>query len=479
MQNTKIFSLLEHFSATEISRFSKYIASPYFNEQNELIVLYECLLNLIKNHPSTNDSDQIKRFIWKKTHQSKPFKDVVFRRMCSELYKLAVCFLAHQQFENQPFLAEWQKIHVLNSPVLHKHFIGAIRSFRLEQEKTGLRNSSFHYHQLAAEYECHVHLEKQRAKRHDLINLEKADFALDCFYTTIKLKHYCEKLDYSNIHSLDAQVELPFRFLEELSHSRTLEEPSVKVYYLIASVLLYPDDETHFQTFKNFLDTQADYFSFKELKSFYTAAMNYCISTKINNGRVDYYEELFELYKQSLERELLFEDGLLSPSHYKNIITIGLLVKSFDWVEEFIQDYTERLPKENQDNAINYNIAKVHFSKKNYPMVIEKLREVVYKNLEYALGGKLMLLKTYYELGELNALDSLIDSFRIYLRRNKLISTEVRQQYLNILRFTKKLSGLPIYDKSALQKVKKQIDTCKALADKNWILQKVAEMEGS
>ena len=92
-------------------------------------------------------------------------------------------------------------------------------------------------------------------------------------------------------------------------------------------------------------------------------------------------------------------------------------------------------------------------------------------------GGKLILLKTYYELNEYIALDSLIDSFRIYIRRNKIIPREVKQQYLNMLRFVKKLSSTIHGDKKAIEKIHSQIDKCKALAGKKWILEKVAELE--
>ena len=108
--------------------------------------------------------------------------------------------------------------------------------------------------------------------------------------------------------------------------------------------------------------------------------------------------------------------------------------------------------------------------------MIEQLREVEYQNLVYALGAKLMLLKTYYELKEFLALDSLIDSFRIYLRRNKLISADVKQQYLNVLRFVRKLSSVPPYNRNAINRIREQIDRCKALADKKWILEKLEEM---
>ena len=71
----------------------------------------------------------------------------------------------------------------------------------------------------------------------------------------------------------------------------------------------------------------------------------------------------------------------------------------------------------------------------------------------------------------------MIDSFRIYVLRNKLISRDLRQQYTNVLRFVKRLASLAPYDRKGIKKIKKQIEECKALADKKWILEKVAELE--
>ena len=210
----------------------------------------------------------------------------------------------------------------------------------------------------------------------------------------------------------------------------------------------------------------------------YRFPQNFC-AYHINLGKVKYYHELFDIYQTLIEKQIIFQSGgELDPAIYKNIITIGCLVKAFDWVEQFIQDHTGKLPKVSQDNDLNYNLAKVYFFTGQYEKVIEQLREVEYKNLDYSLGGKLMLLKTYYELDEFRALDSLMDSFRIYLHRNKIISRDVKQQYMNVLRFVKKLASIAPYDKEVIQKIKTQINNCKALADKKWILEKVAEKEG-
>jgi len=240
-------------------------------------------------------------------------------------------------------------------------------------------------------------------------------------------------------------------------------------------MLFQPEEEKYFYELKDFLLSEKQSFDKEELTILYTHLINYCIHKKINVGKSAFFQNLFSIYKDSLITEVIFIGNEINFNHYKNIITVGVQIKEFEWVENFIQIYTPKLPKAHQDNALTYNLAKVYFSKKDYQKVIELLREVEYKNLIYALGGKLMLLKTYYELDEIAALDSLIDSFRIYLRRNRTISKDVRQQYMNVLKFVKKLSGLAPYNKAGLEKVTKEIHECKALADKNWILEKVGE----
>lgn len=88
-----------------------------------------------------------------------------------------------------------------------------------------------------------------------------------------------------------------------------------------------------------------------------------------------------------------------------------------------------------------------------------------------------MLLKTYFELEEYLALDSLVDSFRIYLRRSSKIPKEVKQQYMNVLRFAKRLSTLHPGDQKGVLRVKNQVVNCKALAAKRWLMEKIGERE--
>jgi hypothetical protein len=102
---------------------------------------------------------------------------------------------------------------------------------------------------------------------------------------------------------------------------------------------------------------------------------------------------------------------------------------------------------------------------------------VEYSDVVYALSAKLILVRTYYESDEFNALDSLVDSFRIYLRRNKLISKSVKNQYLQFLRFVRKLISLRPGDTEELASLCTQIAGCEPLMSKKWLLEKVEELK--
>ena len=475
MVGSKLMKLLNSLSINELSLFHKYLISPYFNENRDLVKLFEILTEHIKQGKKPGASLH-KTSVWRALYGETPYKDIQLRRINSELTKRTLDFLGLKTFQQRPFSSYLFSLEAVNQPNLERHFDGLTRKIERISNSDGVQDPYYHFYQFKLEHSLHTHLELSQKKLSSFEHLENADFQLDCFYFAQKLKNYCDLLGYQKSLSTQASIQLFPGFLDYIEENGYLHIPVIRMYYLVAKMLLVPEEEDYFFELKEIMKSQTRHFMTSELKYLFIHIINYCIDTKINNGRSEYFKELFAVYKIALEDGIIFDAELLPINHYKNIITVGLHVQAFDWIEQFIQRYTERLPKQHQENALNYNLAKVYFHQKKYDDVIEQLREVEYENLVYALGGKLMLLKTYYELQEYSALDSLMDSFRIYLRRNKLLSRSVKQQYLNVLRFVKKLSNADPYDKEGLKKLEHQIQECKALADKVWIMKKMGEL---
>ncbi|MBK8703791.1 MAG: hypothetical protein IPN33_09275 [Saprospiraceae bacterium] len=474
MTGTKLITLLAALSRHELQSFRKYLASPFFNDNKDIGLLLDNILPFLLDNSQPLEKQQL----WQAVFGAKPYDDDQFRRLNSELTQQALSFLGFRQYKRDAWRPAVDLLPQLAQRKLDKHFAGAAKQAREALQKHPLRDADYHFGSHLLALYGHQYLEQSGSKVIDYQNLEQADFHLDCYYIAQKLRHYCDALDYRNTLSLQADIHLFPQFLDMVRQSRYYAEPIIAAYFLVASMLLHPEEESYFRDLKQLLAGDEARFSDQALRAFYIYLFNYCIDTKINTGQPAYFTELFELYQRSLQQGFIIKDGILPTQDYKNIITVGLHVRAYDWVEGFIRQYTGKLPPDDQLNATNFNLAKVFFSQKQYTKVIEQLREVEYPDIVYALGSKLMLLKTYYELNEYIALDSLIDSFRVYLQRNQTISRGVKYQYLNVLRFVKLLSNTMPRDKPRLDKIRAQINACEALADKAWILEKLEELRG-
>jgi hypothetical protein len=87
-----------------------------------------------------------------------------------------------------------------------------------------------------------------------------------------------------------------------------------------------------------------------------------------------------------------------------------------------------------------------------------------------------MLLRSYYELGEWEALESLLQSFGAYLRRQKNLGYH-RTVNENLILFTKKLLELDRSDANAVAALRRQIDATPDLAERAWLLAEIGGRE--
>ena len=195
---------------------------------------------------------------------------------------------------------------------------------------------------------------------------------------------------------------------------------------------------------------------------------NYCI-IKINKGDTSYNKELFEFYKIILENRIIFKDGQLTQWDYKNIVTLGLRLGEFDWTEWFMGNYKSSLAAHYRENVWSFNMANFMFHKQDYDRTLELLQEVEFTDVYYHLDSKTLLLKTYYALEEWDSLQSLIDSLKVYLKRNKLVPQYQRTVYGNLFLYSNRLIRYRRGRKMDLDQLAKDIEETREIANINWL----------
>lgn len=471
MYKSKPVLLLKSLSASEIKELEKFIRSPFFN-RNELL---EKLFLLLKKEYPTFESPAIERTrLYQKLFGSEKFEESKLRYSFSDLSKLIEKFIVLKELDKSKIVQNQLLLEHYKNADLEKHFSQTLEDTRKILSQSDLQDSEYYFRKYILEESLYNYSSIRRDKSLDEILQHVAD-NLDYYYISKKLKFMCEMFTRQNFLNSEYKTPLIHELLEHVKNTDYSAFPAIHVYYRVLKTLIEEDNEENYRELLESLQTHGTHFNKDELRDLYFLAQNYC-TKKINQGQQNYLREYFNLSIVLLEKELIYENGFIIPSTFKNIVTVGLRLEEFEWTENFIYTYKDRLAPKFRENAFTYNLAWLHFFKEEYKKTLRLLSNVEYMDVYYVLDSKCLLLKTYYELEEVDAFYSLVDSFYVYLRRNDLISGYQKTIFLNFVKFVKKLMRVRLGDRKAAQKLIDEIHETQQVASISWLLKKAESM---
>jgi len=481
MKDTKAYIALESLTVYELNRFGKFINSPYFNINDKLITLFHTLYDEIRSSKASKTSLE-KASVWKPLYGKANFDDVRFRKLCSDLLKLIERFLSQEQFDNNPLHRANYLSKAVSSKNLEKLYSSSISTVRRLSKQQLEKTASFYYYQYQIEknlFNLSSEFEKKTKNRSDtsIINISDIAHNLDVFYLAEKIKYQCSLLAYKNIFKNDEEVLFIEDILKQIKIMDYESIPPIAIYYQIYLTLTEQENEGHFQNLKILIDKYLSIFPFDEAKDIYESALNYCVA-KVNRGRSNYFQEIFELYEYGIENKVILTNGELSPTSFRNISITALRLGYFDWTEDFIFKNQKLLNPKYRENAVTFNLARLNIYRKDYNKVIDYLREVTFEDIFYELSSRAIQVVAYYELDEIEALSAYLSSFKTFLRRHTKIPEGRRNNYKKMIAFTQKLIKLAPHMTKEIKKLEEEIQDSENFSDKKWILEKLKELQG-
>lgn len=281
----------------------------------------------------------------------------------------------------------------------------------------------------------------ERQSRNVVDSINDSNEALDTYFIIRKLKMSCEMLNRSRLLNISIDLHLLEPLLQYIGSRKDhfFQVPVVWLYYLLSKQLLTIQDPQYFTEIKSILHQK-----FKEIpdaKSVYTHLQNVCI-VQINHGNSVYVNELFELYADQIENEILFQRGFLSQWDYKTIITLGLRLDKKEWTLQFIENYKNQLPEFLAENAYNYNKANYLYEIGSFKEALQNLRQVQFTDVFYKLSARALLLKIYFRLQDWEGLDHSLATFASLLKRDKSIPSTQSDAYQIFIDLVKKGSRI-------------------------------------
>jgi hypothetical protein len=121
-------------------------------------------------------------------------------------------------------------------------------------------------------------------------------------------------------------------------------------------------------------------------------------------------------------------------------------------------------------------MAWVHFTRKEFDKALKMLLRVEFNDVYYHLDSKSLLMKVYYEMEEYDGFFSLVDAFKIYLRRNKYISEIQRETYHNFILLVNKLMKIRLGKNDMNWALYDEIYNTRPAADLAWLKLKAEEL---
>ena len=385
-----------------------------------------------------------------------------FRKLCHTLLLKIESILASITFKGdvlfqQYFLLKFYKQYQLFS------FYEQAKN-KIDKQENILFSTSVleHYMLMNQSYYETLIEDKTRASENNILPYSKA---LDEYYMVQKLKLICHALNEQHFTTLNI---VPDYTNEILNINKKQYNILVQLYYDVAKLLQDIHQEDAFIDLKSFVKKSKNIHQ-DDLKIIIQYLINYCV-IKINKGASHFIREIFEMYKHYNE---VIDEIYISPVRFKNIINVSIRLKEYSYAFLYIEKNGKKLPIEVQTSTIEFNKAKLYYEQKNYDAAIEILRTHQYDDIIFNLSAKVLLVQSFYEKKEFQFLESFLESFRIFVLRNKEMNTVSKKIHQDFIKIIHRLMKMEFAGIKEIEAFKNKINDRDNLPDKAWILEKL------
>lgn len=413
MIESKLINLISTFSDEERRKLRKWIKSDFVNKNEDIITFFE----FIDTRSSLTERTVTKEKAHEYLYPNTPYHDLRIRHLLWMTTEVVENFIIYNSVSQQSSLKKQLLAQYYTEKELYKFANHTIEEGIAMMEKTTLRNASYHlqqYHINALFFQIN-----SRNNRSKDFNLQDVINHATLFSIIETLKYACIIQSLQKISELKIENHLLDATLSLLENPVFLKDIAVRIYYNIYLVVR-DENEQAFKRFIKDLKANNDYFTPQDLKDLYLLAINFCVK-KSNQNLQEYTKQAFELYVYAIQKGYLLEHHEISRFSFTNVVTLGIKLKEFSKTEKFIQQYADNIAPEYRKNTVDFNSAKVFYSKEQPQKALKILLTNEFKDILWNLNAKYMVLKILFETKDIDTFAVYLKAFKNYIKRKSNI----------------------------------------------------------
>ena len=487
MKEIKLIGILKTFDKEELKSFRKFLYSPFIKSRRNIEAL---LINIIPFHPEFDSDKMESKIIFKKIFPGEVYDEKKLNNLIVDLTRAAKDFIIHLTIEED----ETESLLFLLKGFYKRNLLKSnFTLLKSTEEKLipGFSNSTqsdyfAKFRQInflkTSYYADENEFEKLMDCESKYFDASATQFIVDC--TQFKsARSASENTHGKKIGNKFTESVLKCFDMDKLikltENEDNLNSSLITLHYYRLKTNEHPEDVSHYYNLKNYfykimpgIGREEKHFTFSHLE-------NYCVS-KVEERNVNFIKEGLENFKSMLENGgySFSENEYMQILTFRNIILFWIMSEDTEWIKFFIEKYSSVLNPDYRNDMINFAMANYFFKKKDYESALSCISgKFKHEFFLFKTDVKNLLLKIYYELGNIEQAYSLVDSYKHFLSSTKEITEIYLKRYEKFLKYYFHLLRV----KSGQSKEKpafilSKIEKEDKINNKKWLLEKAAEL---
>lgn len=495
LNDSKLFLLLKALSPKEIKHLEWWLSSPLHNNSQEVTNLYR---NIIRTHRNldkpinkltllnytgitqTND----------KRDKLSPKEDALLRQVIFKLTSQIQDFLVWQKSKADKPATRRLLMDIFLERQLYKLVSSTLLRSKKEIETSAYRNIDYCENTFKIT-EMEFYMGIILSNRSSKVDVQQVIKTLRRACISKLLRYYCAAKNVETILKIKYDYPLINPIMAHLEDHPDKNIPIIQMYYTLIRLIDEGEEKYYFEL-KEYLFNNIAAFDLTEIRQFLGFMLNYCIH-KAKEESIHFVQEEHDIYDRGLKIGCWSAGIYFSPHQFINIVLNALKLDKTNWARDFIDNHNEKLSPDTKKDILNYCYALVYFKIKELEEAHKCLTKIkTPEDFIYHLRFKVLLIKIYYELQELNvdnadthSINYELEAIRHYIvsTRNKKMSESMRQWYNNFVNIFKSILDRHkklIYEEEVsiknIDKLKEKLHNTSPIVERPWLEEKIEEL---
>lgn len=473
MHDSRLLDLLKVLSKKEIQKLYDYIDSPFFAKSEDCVKLFTLVKPYLFKWDSLNWE---KEKVYTKVYPKTEYNNLKFNKLCFDALALVEKFYMHYHIDEDNLMNHNALLNLYVKERLPKHHESLLKSFKTKQEKQPFRNLEYLYQVFLISNKNAQYIRAFSGERVEKDSSFFSEYtqAFDVYVIAKKLEITCFEI---NNQKLEKRYEKTIfedemiTFYQNRANLLNLS-PFLQMYYCVFWMLKEVEPEKQASHLSTLLMQHEGIANKDDFFNLFNYVQNFYIH-KINTGHPEYEVDLLQSYKNQVRLGRLDDyKGNLNASVFKNIVLLALRLREVEWTKEFIENQSPFLPQEVRDDVSNYCWALYTFTEKQYSKTLKYLSNLEPVDIFFNLSVRRLQIQTYFEQEEWDLMQAAVNTFRVFIHREKDITDRHKESYRNFCNFTLKVADA-IYEPKKLLAIKEEIEQTAVMTEKRWLLGRI------